>query len=62
METKNETRNLALVSRAIALGLAFATTSAIAGSVGALFSVQPQSIGGALAELAFLPIRAILGS
>ncbi len=61
MEKTNEGMQLGLVHRAVALGLALATTALIATSTAVVFTGSTQTVGGTLARAAFAPIRAILG-
>jgi hypothetical protein len=62
MEIKiNETQRMDLVHRAVALGLAFVTTSFIATSVAVVFTGNTQTFGSALVQVALAPFRAVLG-
>jgi hypothetical protein len=61
MENTNEIERMGLVHRAVALGLAFVTTSFIATSVAVVFTGNTASVGGALASVAAAPLRAVFG-
>lgn len=61
MEIINENERLGLVHRAVALGLAFATTSAIAASVAVVFTGNTQTVGTAVARVAVASVRAVVG-
>ena len=61
METRIESPRLAVLHRAIALGLAFATTSFLATSVAVIFTGNTHTVGAALARVAIAPVRALLG-
>ncbi len=62
METlNNETQRMDLVHRALALGLAFLTTAFIATSVAVVFTGNTHTVGGALAQIALAPLRAVHG-
>ena len=61
MENTNEIERMGLVHRAVALGLAFVTTSLIATSVAVVFTGNTATVGGALASVAIAPFRAALG-
>jgi len=62
METFNETRQLGLVHRAVAFGLAFATTAFITTSVAVVFTGSTQTVGAHIARAAIAPLRALIGS
>ena len=61
MENNNEIERMGLVHRAVALGLAFATTGFIATGVAVVFTGSTASVGGALASVALAPFRAAFG-
>jgi hypothetical protein len=61
MENTNEIERMGLVHRAVALGLAFVTTSFIATSVAVVFTGSTHTVGGALASVALAPFRAVFG-
>ncbi len=61
MEKINETQRVDLVPRAVAFGLAFATTSFIATSVAVVFTGSTHAVGGAIARVAFAPFQALIG-
>jgi hypothetical protein len=61
METINENERLGLVHRAIAFGLAFATTSIVATSVAVVFTGNTQTVGAAIGQVALAPLRALIG-
>ncbi len=61
MEQINETFHAGLVHRAVAFGLAFATTALVATSTAVVFTGSAQSVGSVLLHAAAGPIRAILG-
>jgi hypothetical protein len=62
METfNNETQRMDLVHRALALGLAFATTAFITTSVAVVFTGNTHTVGSALVQVALAPLRAVLG-
>jgi uncharacterized PurR-regulated membrane protein YhhQ (DUF165 family) len=61
MEIKNETLGNGLVSRAIALGMAFAATAIIATSTAVIFTAAGGSgFGSAVARIAAAPVRHVL--
>jgi hypothetical protein len=51
-----------MVHRAVALGLAFATTAFIATSTAVVFTGSTHVVGATLARAALAPLKAILGS
>jgi hypothetical protein len=51
-----------VVQRAVALGLALATTAFSATGTAVVFTGSTQAVGAALVRAAIAPIRAILGS
>jgi hypothetical protein len=61
MEIQNENHSLGLVSRAVAFGLALATTTAITTTLAAIFSAPGQNAGGQFVRIAAAPLRALLG-
>ena len=61
METLNETRRLDLVPRAVALGLAFTTTTFIAASIAVVFTGSAPAFGHTLANAAIASFRAVFG-
>jgi hypothetical protein len=61
MEKANEGTQLGLVHRAVALGLAVATTGFIAASTAVVFTGSTQAVGLTVAQAAIAPIRALLG-
>ncbi len=61
MENNNEIERMGLVHRAVALGLAFVTTSFIATSVAVVFTGNTATVGGALANVAVAPLRSVFG-
>lgn len=61
METINENERLGLVHRAIAFGLALATTSFVATSIAVVFTGNTQTVGAAIGRVALAPLRAIIG-
>lgn len=61
METINENERLGLVHRAVAFGLALATTSVIATSVAVVFTGNTQTVGTAVARVAAASVRAVVG-
>jgi hypothetical protein len=61
MEKSNEGTQLGLVSRAVALGMAAATTAFIATSTAVVFTGSTQEVGITVARAAFAPLRAMLG-
>ena len=62
LETNNESIHLGLVHRAIAFGMAVATTAFIATSVAVVFTGSTQTFGAALFQAAATPLRAMLGN
>ncbi len=62
MENLNETQRMGLVHRAIALGLALATSGFIATSVAVIFTGNTHTVGSALVHVALAPFRAVFGS
>lgn len=61
MEKNNEIERVGLVPRAVALGLAFVTTSFIATSVVAVFTGNTATVGGAIAKVALAPVSVLFG-
>ncbi len=61
MENNNANERVGLVHRAIALGLAFATTGFIATSVAVVFTGNTQTVGAAVARVAIAPLSAVFG-
>lgn len=61
METFNEHERLGLVHRAVAFGLALATTSIIATSVAVVFTGNSQVAGTAVMRFAAASLRAVVG-
>ena len=61
MEKRNETLGLGLVHRAIAFGLAVATTGVVATGTAVVFTGSTAAFGAGIARAAFAPIRAVLG-
>jgi len=61
MEQINETFRAGLVHRAVAFGLALATTALVATSTAVVFTGATQSVGAVLFRAAAGPIRAVLG-
>ncbi|MET0279688.1 MAG: hypothetical protein ABW278_01005 [Steroidobacteraceae bacterium] len=59
-KNSNEIERVGLVHRAVALGLAFATTGFIATSVAVVFTGNTHGIGAAVAQVA-APLRAVFG-
>jgi hypothetical protein len=59
--TNNETERLGLVHRAVAFGLALATTGFIATSVAVVFTGNTLNAGTAVARVALAPFRAFVG-
>ena len=62
MEQNNETLATGLVHRAVAFGLAFATTALVATSTAVVFTGNAQNVGSVLVRAVAGPIRAVLGS
>jgi hypothetical protein len=60
MEQSNETFAAGLVHRAVAFGLAFATTVLVATSTAVVFTGNTQHVGTAIRVVA-TPVRALLG-
>jgi hypothetical protein len=61
MESFNETKRMGLVRRAVAFGLAVASTGVIATGTAVIFSGNPQSAGRAFVDFALAPLRAVFG-
>ena len=61
MENINETQRVGLVHRALAFGLALATTSFIATSVAVIFTGSTHTVGSAVARVVLAPLNAIFG-
>ncbi len=59
--TSNEFSSNGLVSRAVALGMAFATTAFIATSVAVIFTGNSRVAGAALVRFAAAPIVTLFG-
>lgn len=62
MEKSNETLGLGLVHRAVAFGMAIATTALVATSTAVIFTGSTQAFGAGVARALAAPIRALLGS
>jgi hypothetical protein len=62
MEKRNETLGLGLVHRAIAFGLAVATTTVVAASTVVIFTGSSAAISAGIGQAAIAPLRAVLGS
>jgi uncharacterized PurR-regulated membrane protein YhhQ (DUF165 family) len=61
MEIRNETLGMGLVHRAIAFGLAVATTAFIATGFAIPFSSSPAALAAQIGRIAVAPLRALLG-
>jgi hypothetical protein len=62
MEKRNETLGLGLVHRAVAFGLAVATTGVVAIGTTVIFTGSTAAFGAGIAQAAIAPIRALLGT
>ena len=61
MENINGIERMGLVYRAVALGLALATTSFIAASIAIVFTGSTHTVGSAIARVALAPFQAAFG-
>ena len=61
METNNEITNVGLVSRAVAFGMALATTAFITASTAVIFTGSTHAVSAKLIGFALHPLRALVG-
>jgi hypothetical protein len=62
MEITNGNLSMGLVSRAVALAMAFTTTALITTATAVVFTGSTQIVGAQLVGVALAPIRALVGA
>lgn len=61
MESRNENLNVGLVSRAVAFGMALATTAFIAAATAVVFTGSTHVVSAKLVAIALAPLRTVVG-